>query len=78
MAYGPYWIDEITTFGCADPTATNYESDIDFHAGDWYCGYGCADEYRKTNYLGNCLADCEEGYELGASISSQTCKMCSH
>lgn len=62
--YGPYWIDEITTFGCADPTATNYESDIDFHVGDWYCGYGCADEYRKTNYLGNCLADCEGGYEL--------------
>jgi hypothetical protein len=62
--YGPYWIDEITTFGCADPTATNYESDIDFHAGDWYCGYGCADEYRKTNHLGNCLADCEDGYEL--------------
>ena len=62
--YGPYWIDEITTFGCADPTATNYESDIDFHVGDWYCGYGCADEYRKTNYLGNCLADCEDGYEL--------------
>jgi len=62
--WGPYWIDEITTFGCADPTATNYESDIDFHVGDSYCGYGCDDENRNTDYLGNCLADCKEGYEL--------------
>ncbi len=62
--YGPYWIDELTTFGCTDPNADNYCEDCDYTVGDWFCAYGCADEYRKTDYLGNCLADCEDGYEL--------------
>ena len=62
--YGPYWIDELTTFGCTDPEAENYCEDCDYSVGDWYCAYGCDDEYRKTDYLGNCLADCEDGYEL--------------
>lgn len=72
--YGPYWIDEITTFGCADPNATNYCEDCDFHVGDWYCGYGCSDEYRKTDYLGNCLADCEDGYELVQASQAKPAK----
>ena len=60
--YGPYWIDEITTFGCTDPNATNYCEDCEFHVGDWYCGYGCDDENRETDYLGNCMG-CKEGFE---------------
>lgn len=72
--YGPYWIDELTTFGCTDPNANNYCEDCDYTVGDWYCAYGCDDEYRKTNHLGNCLADCEDGYELVQASQAKPAK----
>jgi len=72
--YGPYWVDELTTFGCTDPNATNYCEDCDYSVGNWNCAYGCADEYRKTDYLGNCLADCEDGYELVQASQAKPAK----
>ena len=62
--YGSYWIDELTTFGCADPSASNYDSNIDYHVGDWFCSYPCQEVGRATDYLGNCQNYCLAGFEM--------------
>jgi len=62
--YGSYWIDELTTFGCADPSASNYDSNIEYHVGDWVCLYPCQDVGRATDYLGNCQNYCLAGFEM--------------
>jgi hypothetical protein len=63
-AWGPYWVDELTTFGCADPEAENYCEDCEYHVGSYACGYGCDDENRNTDFLGNCLTSCKDGFEF--------------